>query len=148
MPGLDRVRHARRQPDDLARGRLVRGPPDDHAGAALENKQQGVVRRFGRVVNDKVMPGIHYRLPWPFEKVDRPRTLQVKVMSVGFRMVDKVKGVSPLPEETQILTGDENIIDIQMIVQYRVENTRFYLFAVEKPSNSPRVLYCRVNYIT
>lgn len=99
----------------------------------VQPNELGVVRRFGRVVNDRVMPGIHYHLPWPFEKINRPKTLQVKVMSVGFRMVDKMKGLGPQPEETQKLTGDENIINVQMIVQYRVEDPRAYLFAVESP---------------
>ena len=99
----------------------------------VQPNEQGVVRRFGRVVNDGVMPGMHYHLPWPFERVNRPKTLQVKVMSVGFRMVDRIKGLSPQPEETQMLTGDENIINVQMIMQYRVENPRAYLFALETP---------------
>jgi membrane protease subunit HflK len=99
----------------------------------VQPNEQGVVRRFGRLVNDQVMPGIHYHLPWPMEQVDRPKTLQVKVMSVGFRLVDKIKGIGPLPEETQMLTGDENIIDIQMIVQYRVRDPNSFLFAMEEP---------------
>ncbi len=99
----------------------------------VQPNEQGVVRRFGRLVNDQVMPGIHYHLPWPMERVDRPKTLQVKVMSVGFRMVDKVKGIGPLPEETQVLTGDENIIDMQMIVQYRVKDPSAYIFSMEEP---------------
>ena len=99
----------------------------------VQPNEQGVVRRFGRVVNDGVMPGIHYHLPWPLERINRPKTLQVKVMSIGFRMVDKVKGLSPRPEETQMLTGDENIINVQLIVQYRVEDPRAFLFAVESP---------------
>jgi membrane protease subunit HflK len=99
----------------------------------VQPNEQGVVRRFGRLVDDRVMPGIHYHLPWPVERVDRPKTLQVKVMSVGFRMVDKIKGIGPLPEETQMLTGDENIIDIQMIVQYRVTDPSAFLFSAEEP---------------
>ena len=99
----------------------------------VQPNEQGVVRRFGRLVDDQVMPGIHYHLPWPVERVDRPKTLQVKVMSVGFRMVDKIKGIGPLPQETQVLTGDENIIDIQMIVQYRVADPSAFLFSTEEP---------------
>ena len=99
----------------------------------VQPNEQGVVRRFGRLVNDQVMPGIHYHLPWPVEQIARPKTLQVKVMSVGFRMVDKIKGIGPLPEETQMLTGDENIIDIQMIVQYRVIDPSAFLFSAEEP---------------
>jgi membrane protease subunit HflK len=100
----------------------------------IQPNEQGVVRRFGKVTGDRVMPGIHYHLPWPLERINRPKTLQVKVMSVGFRMVDKIQGLSARPEETQFLSGDENIINVQMIVQYRVEDPRAYLFAVESPN--------------
>jgi len=99
----------------------------------VQPDEQGVVTRFGRVVDDRVMPGMHYRMPWPFEKVDRPKTTEVKIMSVGFRIVDKMRGLPPAKEETEILTGDENIINVQMMVQYRVSDPVAFLFAAENP---------------
>ncbi len=99
----------------------------------VQPDEQGVVTRFGRVVGDRVMPGMHYRLPWPLEKVERPKTTEVKIMSVGFRVVDKVRGLPPAKEETEVLTGDENIINVQMMVQYRISDPIAFLFASENP---------------
>jgi len=99
----------------------------------VQPDEQGVVTRFGRLVNDRVMPGMHYHLPWPFERVDRPKTTEVKIMSVGFRIVDKMRGLPPAKEETQMLTGDENIIDVQMMIQYRIVDPAGFLFGVEDP---------------
>ncbi len=99
----------------------------------VQPDEQGVVTRFGRLVSDRVMPGMHYHAPWPFEKVDRPKTTEVKIMSVGYRVVDKVRGLPPAKEETEILTGDENIINIQMMVQYRISDPIAFLFASENP---------------
>jgi membrane protease subunit HflK len=99
----------------------------------VQPDEQGVVTRFGRIVNERVMPGMHYRLPWPFEKVARPKTTEVKIMSVGFRVVDRVRGLPPAKEDTEVLTGDENIINVQMMVQYRITDPARFLFAVEDP---------------
>ncbi|MCK4547804.1 MAG: FtsH protease activity modulator HflK [Candidatus Eisenbacteria sp.] len=99
----------------------------------VQPDEQGVVTRFGRIVNDGAMPGMHYRLPWPVEKVDRPKITEVKIMSVGFRVVDRVRGLPPAKEESEILTGDENIINIQLMVQYRIADPAKFLFAAEDP---------------
>lgn len=99
----------------------------------VQPDEQGVATRFGRIVNDRVMPGMHYHLPWPFEAVQRPKTTEVKIMSVGFRVVDKMRGLPPAREETEVLTGDENIINIQMMIQYRIADPAAFLFHVEDP---------------
>lgn len=44
----------------------------------VQSDEQGVVRRFGRMVRGAVSPGIHYHLPWPMEKVDRPKIRKIK----------------------------------------------------------------------
>jgi membrane protease subunit HflK len=93
--------------------------------------EQGVVRRFGKVVRI-TEPGPHYRLPRPIEKVDKPKIQQVRRIEIGFETI------SPGPparykfhtEESLMLTGDEQIIDAQIIVQYKIENAADYLFNV------------------
>jgi membrane protease subunit HflK len=93
--------------------------------------EQGVVRRFGKVVRI-TEPGPHYRLPRPIEKVDKPKIQQVRRIEIGFETI------SPGPparykfhtEESLMLTGDEQIIDAQVIVQYKIENAADYLFNV------------------
>ncbi len=99
--------------------------------------EQGVVRRFGKVVRT-TEPGPHYRLPRPIEKVDKPKIQQVRRIEIGFETV------SPGPparynfhtEESLMLTGDEQIIDAQIIVQYKIKDPADYLFNVRNLEGS------------
>jgi membrane protease subunit HflK len=91
----------------------------------------GVVRRFGEAVRT-APPGIHYHLPSPFEIVDIPKVTEVKRLEVGFRTID------PGPparyrkylQESQMLTGDENIVNVEIIVQYKIKDPENYLFNI------------------
>jgi membrane protease subunit HflK len=99
----------------------------------VQPDERGVVRRFGRVVADSVQPGIHYRLPWPIDKVDTPQVTSIKRMSVGYKIVDNLRGLTPESRETQFVTGDENIIEMQLLIQYVVKSPEDYLFGTEEP---------------
>ena len=93
--------------------------------------EQGVVRRFGRAVR-VTEPGPHYRLPQPIERVDKVKVKQVRRMEIGFRTIPNT---SPAryrfyPEESLMLTGDEQIIDAQITVQYQVSEPKKFLFNV------------------
>ncbi|OHB82485.1 MAG: HflK protein [Planctomycetes bacterium RBG_19FT_COMBO_48_8] len=94
--------------------------------------EQGVVRRFGKVVR-VTEPGPHYRLPSPIERVDKPKIQQVRRIEIGFETINP--GLLPArykfhPEESLMLTGDEQIIDAQIIVQYKIKDPADYLFNV------------------
>lgn len=93
--------------------------------------QQGVVRRFGKFVRIS-SPGIHYRLPFPIERVDRPKVTEVKRAEIGFRTIDQGPPARyrDLPDESLMLTGNLNIIDIEMIIQYKIINAADYIFNV------------------
>jgi membrane protease subunit HflK len=99
----------------------------------VQSDERGVVRRFGRVVRSSVAPGIHYRIPWPVEVVDRPQVTSIKRMSVGYKIVDQLRGLTPEPREAQFVTGDENIIEIQLLIQYVVKSPSDFLFDCEEP---------------
>jgi len=93
--------------------------------------EQGVVRRFGKVVRI-TEPGPHYRLPSPIEKVDKPKIQQVRRIEIG---VETISPGPPAryrfhPEESMMLTGDEQIIDAQIIVQYKIKDAADFLFNV------------------
>lgn len=94
--------------------------------------EQGVVRRFGKMVRI-TSPGLRYRLPWPIEKVDTPRVTEVKRIEVGFRTIDPGPPARYrfIPVESLMLTGDENIVDCQIIVQYKIKDPADYLFNVK-----------------
>ena len=99
--------------------------------------EQGVVRRFGKVVRT-TGPGPHYHLPLPIEKVDKPKIQQVRRVEIG---VETISPGPPAryrfhPEESLMLTGDEQIIDAQIIVQYKVKDAADYLFNVRNLEGS------------
>lgn len=94
----------------------------------------GVVKRFG-AYNRTTESGPHYRLPFPFESVLTPQVTKIQRIEVGFRGNAAQVGVTGnqvrlVPEESLMLTGDENIVDVQFIVQFLIENAQDYLFNV------------------
>lgn len=99
----------------------------------VQPDERGVVTRFGRVVADDIQPGIHYRLPWPIDSVARPQVTAIKRMSVGYRIVDQLRGLTPTPREIQFVTGDTNIIEAQLLIQYIVSDAGAFLYATEEP---------------
>ncbi len=92
---------------------------------------QGVVRRFGKMVRI-TGPGPHYRIPWPIEAVDKPKVKQVKRLEVGFKTVypGPPARYQFIQAESIMLTGDEQIVDAQITVQYQIKDAADYLFNV------------------
>ncbi len=76
----------------------------------VQSDERGVVRRFGKVIRASVAPGIHYRIPWPVDVVNTPQVTSIKRMSVGYKIIDQLRGLTPEPRESQFVSGDENII--------------------------------------
>jgi len=98
--------------------------------------QQGVVRQFGRELN-KTGPGLQYRLPWPVQQADVVSVEAIRRIEVGFRTSDKGQPVR-VNSEALMLTGDENIVEAQVIVQYRVRDASQYLFRLREPDEALR----------
>ena len=99
----------------------------------VDKRENGVIRAFGRVVQERVPPGLHYRAPWPLTRVDRVDTTTTHTMSVGFKIRDMVMGLPTPPEQSRWLTGDTNIIEVRMVVQYRATDPARYLLVTEDP---------------
>ncbi len=87
---------------------------------------KGVVRTFGKETA-RTDPGLNFRYPWPFQHVDIVSVEQIRRIEVGFR------GTQRVSEEALMLTGDENIVDAQIVVQYRVADPSKYLFRLRDP---------------
>ncbi len=85
-------------------------------------------------------PGLRYHLPWPIEKADTPKVTEIKRLEIGFRTVDPGPPARYqfIEEESLMLTGDENIVDAQIIVQYKIKNAPDYLFKVKDPKGTLR----------
>ena len=99
--------------------------------------QQGVVLRFGKY-HRTVDSGPHYAWPMPIESVYKPHVTQVLRSEVGFRSVGQSRTfqqgqVRSIPEEASMLTGDENIVNVQFSVQYKISDPVQYLFNVSDP---------------
>ncbi len=89
--------------------------------------QQAVVTRFGAIASPRVYPGIHYALPFPIDRVFKVKVNQLQRLIIGGDVADGVLGRSQ-PITSQFLTGDQNIINMRVAVQYFVAVPTDYLF--------------------
>ncbi len=89
----------------------------------VDEGQRGVVLRFGRFLETN-QPGPRWHLPWPMESVEIVNVSEVRTVEVGYRNSVRTK----VPNESLMLTDDENIIDLQFAVQYIRANPEEYLF--------------------
>jgi membrane protease subunit HflK len=95
--------------------------------------QQAVETLFGRVVTPRVMPGLHYALPWPIQSFAKLKVRQLQRLVVGGEIADSLLGRTP-PLASQFLTGDQNIINMRVVVQYSVSVPADYLFQAQSPA--------------
>jgi membrane protease subunit HflK len=97
--------------------------------------EQGVVLRFGKFIKT-TQPGLNYHLPMPIEKALTPKVTKVNRIDVGFRPVSdsgRTSGVGNVPEESLMLTGDENIVDINYSVFWVIKDAGKFLFNIQSP---------------
>ncbi|MBU1247297.1 MAG: FtsH protease activity modulator HflK [Proteobacteria bacterium] len=103
----------------------------------VDAPERGVVKLFGEF-NREVGSGIHYHAPFPIESAETPNVDQVQRIEIGFRSSGGERNFQQgqsrsVPDESLMLTGDENIVDVQFSVQYRIKSARDYLFNVDQP---------------
>ncbi|MEK7220737.1 MAG: FtsH protease activity modulator HflK [candidate division NC10 bacterium] len=96
--------------------------------------EEAVVRRFGRVIRPRVGEGLHYRLPWPIERADKVNVSEIRREGIGVTPPEHGLRLHP-SEEIQVLTGDENIVNLKVIVQYRVKDSADFLLRVDYDAN-------------
>jgi modulator of FtsH protease HflK len=106
----------------------------------------GVVLRFGKFVPPEVQPGLNYHLPYPIETVLTPPALRVNKTDVGIRPQEEFgrRGAPArdLPEESLMLTGDQNIIDVEFSVLWRIKpgSVSDYLFNMQNPEGTVKAV--------
>jgi len=91
----------------------------------------GVVRTFGKV-SRVVQPGLSYHLPYPIEVRNTPKVTEVKRIEIGFRSLGNGQ-FRTIEKESNMLTGDENIVDAELIVQYKIKDPEAFLFNFIRP---------------
>ncbi|MBJ7417691.1 MAG: FtsH protease activity modulator HflK [Niveispirillum sp.] len=106
----------------------------------VQPDEQGVVRRFGEYVRTE-QPGLRYHLPAPIEMVDTPKVTLVNRLEVGYRSGTDSRrpGGGDILDESLMLTGDENIIDIDFTVLWVIKDAGNYLFKIRDPANTVKM---------
>jgi membrane protease subunit HflK len=104
----------------------------------VEPDEQGVVLRFGKFVQ-LTQPGLNYHWPWPVETALTPKVTRVNRIDIGMRTIEDPRRGSALrdvPEESLMLTGDENIVDVDFAVFWVIKDAANYLFNVQYPEGT------------
>ena len=96
----------------------------------------GVVRTFGEYTR-VAQSGLNYHFPYPIEQVNTPAVTEVKRIEIGFRTLRNGQ-YRTVEKESLMLTGDENIVDAEMIVQYKIKDPVSYLFNIVEPELTVR----------
>ncbi|MEO7142040.1 MAG: FtsH protease activity modulator HflK [Bryobacteraceae bacterium] len=110
----------------------------------LKPDEVGVIERFGRKVLPYNYPGLHYKLPWPVERLTRIQARRVRVVEIGFRSNSATPDQEPAayewnvqhrtgrfqrkPEEALVLAGDQNMLEVNCVVHYRIKQPDLFLF--------------------
>ncbi len=99
--------------------------------------EQAALRMFGKY-QSTTGPGLHWYWPSPIGQRDIEAVTEIRRMELGFRTVENVQPTKDVPVEALMITGDENIVDVQMVVQYRIDNLPDYLFNASDPGERVR----------
>src|SRR6202142_2065606 len=111
----------------------------------VQSEELGVVLRFGKYVRD-AQPGLNYHLPYPIETVLLPKALRVSTLSIGMTLIDdparRGRTMRDVPEESLMLTGDENIVDVDFTVLWRIKpkGVADFLFNIQNPEGTVKAV--------
>ncbi|MCF7808455.1 MAG: FtsH protease activity modulator HflK [Candidatus Marinimicrobia bacterium] len=106
----------------------------------VDPEQNGVVKTFGELTSI-TQPGLRFKFPWPIQTVDLVNVEEVRRLELGFRTV-RAGGTSnsaqyrKVPSEALMLTGDENIVSVDMVVQYKIKDAGRFLFRIVDPERA------------
>jgi len=107
--------------------------------------EQAVVLRFGQYVRTDEQAGLKWHLPYPIETVEIVRADTVRTLEIGYR-TQSVGGSTgnsefqSVPQESLMITGDENLVNAETVIQFRIKNVQDFLFNVDDPIGSLRVV--------
>lgn len=111
----------------------------------VQSEELGIVMRFGKYVRD-AEPGLRYHLPYPIETVQLPKALRVNTISIGITNSDdsgrRGRAMRDVPEESLMLTGDENIVDVDFTVLWRIKpkGAADFLFNIQNPEGTVKAV--------
>ncbi|MBC8014013.1 MAG: FtsH protease activity modulator HflK [Methyloceanibacter sp.] len=103
----------------------------------------GIVLRFGKYVR-QLPPGLNFRWPYPIEQVELPKVTRINRTEIGMRgssdTRDATTTVRDVPEESLMLTGDENIVDIDFVVFWQINDAPNFLFNIQNPEGTVKAV--------
>src|SRR5215831_18962462 len=112
----------------------------------VDPDEKGAVLRFGRF-DREVQPGLNYHLPYPIESALTPKALRVNKIDIGMRIVEDLRRgttIRDVPEESLMLTGDENIVDVDFSVLWKIKpdakGVENYLFNIQQPEGTVKAV--------
>ncbi len=108
----------------------------------VQPDEQGVVLRFGSWV-ETTQPGLNWHLPYPIETVETPSVERINAIDVGFRALgaDRTRTQArDIAEESLMVTGDQNIIDIDFTVQWKISDAGKFLFNIREPEATVKIV--------
>jgi len=115
---------------------------------AISSNEVGVLQRFGKVINSRVTPGIYFSLPWPIDKINKLPVKSVRHIAIndfsletdllsGGELFFKLTGLEPC-----CITGDNNLVVINCVIQYTINNPVHYLFEIVDNEDFLRGIAC------
>jgi modulator of FtsH protease HflK len=110
----------------------------------VEPDELGLVLRFGKYIRD-AKPGLNYHIPYPVESVDMVKVTRVNRIDIGMRLVEDLRRgtqMRDVPEESLMLTGDENIVDVDFAVFWVVkpQGAGNYRFNISNPEGTVKAV--------
>ena len=102
----------------------------------IQPSEQGVVTRFGAYVYT-TDAGLHYHLPYPIESVTKVNTTRERSINLG--VMEDFRNSAKSFTESHMLTGDENIVDINLTIVWRIKDAKDYLFSMRSPDTTVQV---------
>ncbi len=109
----------------------------------VNTDEVGIVLRFGEYVR-QLPPGLNFRLPYPIEQVELPKVTRINRIEIGMRGSADVRDASTVvrdvPEESLMLTGDENIVDIDFVVFWQINDAPDFLFNIQYPEGTVKAV--------
>lgn len=99
----------------------------------VDESEQAVILTFGKVDTGIIEPGLHFKMPWPIQDVQK-LSKETFSLQFGYRE-ENGEIVEELPEDTKMITGDENIVLADLVVQWKITDPGKFLYNAEDPRN-------------
>lgn len=109
----------------------------------VQPDENGVVLTLGKYTRTDEQPGLKYRIPWPIQSTTIVPVTSERRIQIGFRDSTspiRIAGVPENGDESLMLTGDENIVDIDFVVLWRIGNAKDYLFSIRNPEDTIKLV--------